>query len=234
LKVLRTVLKRVSPRTVLFCGTIYNMNPNPIISDTVLGSKYFNPDYLFNQALSFFRALFESTSNISTEIISLYNTILLFLALFFLTIIFYSSIRLLEIRKKEHKHLEHEITEYAHHQAEKEKKLREGEEVSKNPRWLKTLSYLFSQHESDWKLAVIEADSMLEGLMDQMGFKEENLGEKLKGATQESFHGLTSAWEVHTIRNKIAHDGAAFTLTQREAKRIIALYEQIFREYGYI
>ena len=210
------------------------MNPNPIISDTVLGSKYFNPDYLFRQGWAWFYEFMGYINTYGKDILDSFNFILLLLALFFLAVISYSSIRLLEIRKKERKHLAQEIAEYDNRQAEKEKKLREGGEVSRNPRWLKTLSYLFSQHESDWKLAIIEADSMLEGLLDQMGFKGENLGEKLKGATQDSFHGLTSAWEVHTIRNKIAHDGVAFMLTQREAKRIIALYEQIFREYGYI
>ena len=96
------------------------------------------------------------------------------------------------------------------------------------------MAYLFSQHASDWKLAVIEADSMLENLMGQLGFAGENLGDKLKSATQESFKRLSSAWEAHAVRNRIAHEGASFELSQHEAKRVIALYEQIFREYGYI
>ncbi len=206
------------------------MNPNPILENSALGSKFFNPDYLFNQGLTFFRNLF----GYSTEIISVYHTILFFLAMFFLTIISYTAIRMFEIRKKERKHLEREIAEYAHRQAEREKKSKETEEVSRNPQWVKTLSYLFSQHASDWKLAVIEADSMLEDLMSQMGFKGETLGDKLKSADQIKFRNLPSAWEVHTVRNRIAHEGVAFELTQREAKRIIAIYEQIFREYGYI
>lgn len=208
------------------------MNPNPILEDSVLGSKWFNPDYLFNQGLEFFRQLFNYT--ISAETISFYHTVLFFLSLFFLTIISYATVRMFEIRRKEHKHLQHEIAEYAHRQKELEKKRQEGEEVSRNPRWIKTLSYLFSQHASDWKLAVIEADSMLESLMGELGFKGENLGEKLKSATQENFSSLPSAWEVHTIRNRIAHEGLAFELSQHEAKRVIALYEQVFRQYGFI
>ena len=80
----------------------------------------------------------------------------------------------------------------------------------------------------------IPTDSMLEGLLDQMGFQGESLGDKLKSANQDNFPQLTSAWEVHTIRNRIAHEGLAFELTQHEAKRVIALYEQIFHAYGYI
>ena len=203
-------------------------------SQSVVSSKFLNPDYLFNQAVLFFKWIFNIGSDASGEVVFLYNLALVCLAVFFIAIIFYAAIRTLEIRKKEHTHLQHELEEYAHHQAEKEKKSKESEEVSKNPRWVKTLAYLFSQHSSDWKLAIIEADSMLESLLDQLGFKGEGLGEKLKSADQNKFRGLVSAWEVHTTRNKIAHEGANFELTQREAKRIIALYEHMFRDYGFI
>lgn len=210
------------------------MNPNPLLENSFLGSKWLNPDYLFGKGSAFFQNLFNFNISNWPQILSIYNSILFFLALFFLTIISYTSIRMLEIRRKEHKHLHHELEEYAHHQAEHKKKIQEKEAVSKNERWNQTLSYLFSQHASDWKLAVIEADSMLESLMGDLGFKGETLGDKLKGATQEKFRGLSSAWSVHTIRNRIAHEGGSFELSQHEAKRIIAIYEQIFREFGYI
>ena len=75
---------------------------------------------------------------------------------------------------------------------------------------------------------------MLDSLMTQLGFKGESLGEKLKSADRDKFRSLTSAWEVHTLRNRIAHEGLSFTISHYEAKRVIALYEQIFREFGYI
>lgn len=207
---------------------------NSLLEDTFLGSKWLNPDYLFNEGFTLSRELFYYILNNEARIISAYNSILFFFALFFLTLMSYCAVRMFEIRRKEDKHLAHEIAEYAHHQAEHERKKGESEAVSKNPQWIKTLGYLFSQHASDWKLAVIEADNMLDALLSQLGFKGASLGEKLKGATQETFPNLTIAWEVHTIRNKIAHEGASFVLTQREAKRVIALYEQIFRDFGYI
>jgi len=146
----------------------------------------------------------------------------------------YCAIRMIEIRMKEHKHLKHEIEEYAHHQAERAKKKIEDESVSKNEHWIKTIHYLFSEHPNDWKLAVIEADTMLDVLLGELGFKGESLGEKLKSATQDKFKDLTVAWEVHNIRNKIAHEGADFELSHHEAKRVIAIYEQIFRNFGFI
>lgn len=170
----------------------------------------------------------------SQEITSLLNGVLLFLAMFFIAVIIYSSIRVLEIRKKEHAHLRHELAEYAHKQKEKEEKEKAKENISRNPRWVQVLEYLSSINVSDWKLAVIEADSMLESLMDDLGLKGENLGEKLKAADRDKFKSLTTAWEVHAIRNRIAHEGLNFDLSLHEAKRVIALYEQIFHEFGYI
>lgn len=210
------------------------MDQNIIFENSVLGSKWLNPDYLFDQGLSFFHKLSNLNIQIGPEALAFFHVVLFIFALFFLTIISYCVVRMLEIRRKEDKHLQHEIAEYAHHQAEKKKKLEEGSNVSKNERWVKTLGYLFSQHSSDWKLSIIEADAMLDAFMTQLGFKGETLGEKLKAATQDNFRNLTIAWEVHTIRNRIAHEGALFEISQYEAKRVIALYESIFREFGYI
>jgi hypothetical protein len=154
------------------------------------------------------------------------------LALFFLTLLAYCAVRLLEIRKKEHEHLRHEIAEYAHHHKAKEEA--QAAAPSANPRWLKVLEYTFSETPSDWKLAIIEADSLLDDLLDTLGFRGESLGEKLRSADQERFPMLTRAWEVHTIRNNIAHEGSTFEISHVEAKRVVAVYEQIFRNYGFI
>lgn len=207
---------------------------NSLTEGTFLSSKYLDPAYLFNNGYAFFHDLFSFIVGAWGDILTFYYFAVFFLATFFLFIIFYCIIRLFEIRKKEHEHVHHEIHEYAHYMAEKEKKAQAGESGSSNPRWMETLTYLFSNNEGDWKLAIIEADSMLDSLMEQLGFKGESLGEKLKSADQGNFRNLTTAWEVHTIRNRIAHEGSAYVISQHEAKRIIALYEKIFREYGYI
>lgn len=207
---------------------------NSLTEGTFLGSKYLNPVYLFNEGYTFFHDLFLFLVRVSDDVITIYYFLVFGLATFFLFIIFYCIIRMFEIRKKEHEHIHHEIEEYAHHMAEKEKKAKAGESGSTNPRWMKTLTYLYSNSSSDWKLAIIEADAMLDELMSQLGFRGETLGEKLKGADQGNFRNLTAAWEVHTIRNRIAHEGLSYEISQHEAKRVIAIYERIFQEFGYI
>ncbi len=209
-----------------------NNSQNVFLQNTPLSSKYFDPSYLFGKEWNFLVNIFHFIFNPQTgEVVTI---ILYILAFFFVVIICYTLVRLFEIRKKEKAHLHHEIEEYAHHKSEYEKHLHEEAGGSKNEHWSKVLTYIFSQHSSDWKLAIIEADAMLEIMLGQLGFLGDTLGDKLKSANQETFPQLTKAWEVHTVRNRIAHDGMAFDLSQHEAKRIIALYEEIFHAYGFI
>ncbi len=208
------------------------VNQNNLLQGSFFNYKYLNPDYLFNKGIIFFKHFFDIIFSPAAK--ATWETILFFFAVFFISIIAYTIVRMFEIRHKEHAHLKHEIAEYAHHQAEYAKHLHEQVGGSKNEHWGKTLNYLFSQYSSDWKLAIIEADTMLDRLLDQLGFQGDSLGDKLKTTTQETFPLLTDAWQVHTIRNRIAHEGLSFELSHHEAKRVIGIYEHIFYKYGYI
>ena len=206
---------------------------SPVLGSQILGSRLFDPAYWFNHEVSLSREfyIYITSDGFHTTLI----TIAALLSIFFITIICYCFIRMLEIRKKEHDHIHHEVAEYTHKQKQREEKAKAGEStVSKNAKWNQVLTLLFSQSPSDWKLSVIEADAILEDLLDSMGYRGETLGDKLKTGGLSGFKLLNSAWDAHNVRNKIAHEGSAFELSQREAKRVIALYEQVFREYGFI
>lgn len=193
---------------------------------------------IFLNIENFFDKAIEVIMNFSNVVFTQKNLDILYFilsifAIFCITVIIYSIIRIFEVRKKQHEHMHHEIAEYAHHKATSEKESRKKGSI-KNERWKKVLDYLFSHNENDWKLAVIESDTMLFDLLTQLKFKGDTLGDKLKGADRDSFHYLTAAWEAHSVRNKIAHEGSSFYLPLKEAKRVVALYEQIFSEFGYI
>ena len=204
---------------------------NKFLEDPLLSYKYLSPEYLFDRMRSFvewFYHLFFQEGTLSG-----FKVILSLLSIFFLFVIAYTSTRMLEIRRKEKEHLAHEIAEYARHQEAKQRE-KIGEEVSKNENWRNVLAHLVSPNLNDWKLAILEADTMLEGLLTQLGFEGENIGEKLKLLDKEKFRNLNFAWEAHSMRNRIAHEGIDFTFSHAEANRIITLYEQIFRDYDYI
>lgn len=156
----------------------------------------------------------------------------IFIVLFIL-VISYTTVRMLELRKRENLYLEDEMKRYNEKIKAKEKKL-ESSENSKNPRWNAVSEYMQSDSENNWKLAILEADTILDSLLDSLGFVGEGIGEKLKKANPEKFKNLNSVWEAHNIRNKIAHEGSDFKISKHEADRVIYMYEQVFRDYNYI
>jgi len=89
-----------------------------------------------------------------------------------------------------------------------------------------------SDNPNDWKLAIIEADIMLDSILKQRGYPGTSLGERLKNISSSQLASLQDAWEAHKIRNRIAHDGADFVLTRRIAQETIMRYQRVFQEFG--
>lgn len=208
--------------------TINSTAEHPIFNPTFL-----NLEYLFNQILNFLHRFFGGF--ISETFVIFLKVLAGLFAVYFVVIIGYAISRIFEIKKKEEEHLEHELEEYAHKHAKNNETSGMREEGRpRNERWINVLNYLSSMNPSDWKLAVMEADAMLENLTDQLELNGVNLGERLKAADREKFKSLDDAWVAHIVRNKIAHEGSKFDLSQHEANRVIVLYENVFREFGYI
>lgn len=99
--------------------------------------------------------------------------------------------------------------------------------------WIKIWNALSSTNPADWKVAILEADNLLDLMVTRMGYRGEGIGEKLKAIEPSDFNTLNDAWEAHKIRNKIAHEGN-YDLTFKEAQTAIAHYEKVFREFEFI
>lgn len=104
----------------------------------------------------------------------------------------------------------------------------------KNEKWESIIEKINSANSSDWRLAIVEADIMLEELLRRSGYHGDTLGEMLKSVEKSDFTTLESAWEAHKIRNAIAHRGADFPLNEREAKHAVSLFEEVFKEFKII
>ncbi len=104
----------------------------------------------------------------------------------------------------------------------------------KNDKWERILTHIGSDNSSDWRLAILEADIVLDELLDYLGYVGDTIGDKLKKANPGDFRTIDMAWEAHKIRNAIAHEGQDFALSQREAQRIIGLYQNVFNEFEFI
>ncbi len=104
----------------------------------------------------------------------------------------------------------------------------------KNPtldKWKQIVEWSESNNEANLRLSIIEADIILDSLLKKLGLPGETMGDKLKAVERSDFNTIDDAWEAHKARNNIAHQGSEFLLNQREARRIISLYERVFREF---
>jgi hypothetical protein len=101
-------------------------------------------------------------------------------------------------------------------------------------RWRKIVELGSSTNENDWRQAIIQADVILDEILDKMGYHGEGVGEKLKAVEKADFQTLDQAWEAHKVRNAIAHEGPDFMLSQHEVRRVINLFQQVFEEFFYI
>ena len=110
----------------------------------------------------------------------------------------------------------------------------EVDEKEGSSKWRMVLKHASSKNPSDWKLAIIEADTILDALVERAGFPGDTLGERLKNADKGMFQTLDYAWEAHKIRNRIAHEGSNFVLSERDAEKTISQYEEVFKEFQYI
>lgn len=109
-----------------------------------------------------------------------------------------------------------------------------GEEQTINPRWARIQDHLEKENEGEWRIAILEADIMLGDMLEAMGYVGDSIGERLKKIETSDFTSLHQAWEAHKIRNQVAHEGSNFHLTEREARRVIGMYRQVFDEFQYV
>ncbi|MBX4181526.1 hypothetical protein KW807_01525 [Candidatus Parcubacteria bacterium] len=108
----------------------------------------------------------------------------------------------------------------------------EEEQVKKeeNKKWQEVLTHAHSDDPANWRVAIIEADVLLEEGLRMAGYPGDSVGEMLKSAEGGDLINLQAAWEGHKVRNRIAHEGNAFQLNEREVRRVISHFEAILSE----
>lgn len=91
--------------------------------------------------------------------------------------------------------------------------------------WLKLKKRLGTGLESEYKLAIMEADAMLDEALKRMGLFGETLGEKLDKVTPVVLPNLAEIRQTHNLRNNIVHD-PNYRLNLDAASKTINIYEK--------
>lgn len=199
------------------------MQPNIVqtaIDKPLFNPTYLNVEYVFNKIVEYSQWLIDIIKN--PKAWETLGTTSMILSLIFITIIIFSLVRLREIQMEEKEEVDHEI----------KKAVAEDEERDRtaNPRWHYILTLVESPNDSDWRVSIIEADTMLEELLREKGMEGDTVSELLEEARSNGYASMQDAWEAHLVRNKIAHQGSEFPVSQVEARRVIRMFQNFFEE----
>jgi hypothetical protein len=96
-------------------------------------------------------------------------------------------------------------------------------------RWSEIRGHLDSPRESEWKIAVLEADKLVDDSLARAGFSGGSFGDRLTNIAPGVLVSLDGLWWAHKIRNRLAHEMDYF-LRYTEAKQAVAYYEQALNE----
>ena len=95
--------------------------------------------------------------------------------------------------------------------------------------WEKIIKRLEGAQESEYKLAVIEADETLNDVLEKIGFTGQTIEERLGKLTPEVLPNIDQLKEAHQVRDNILHD-PDFRLGLEKAKKTLDVYEKSLRD----
>jgi hypothetical protein len=179
---------------------------------------------LFGGSFQSIQSFFDSVTN--PNMWHTIGTISGILSIIFIAIIIFVLVRIREMQLDDYAKLDEDIRQALQRDQEIER--------NANPRWHYITTMVESINESDWRVAIIEADTMMEEELKNRGLSGETTSELLESAKASGYSGIQNAWDAHLVRNQIAHEGANFPLSQIQARRTIRMYQSFFENIGAI
>jgi len=191
-----------------------------VIDKPLFDPSYLNIEYFFSKIVDFTIPVINFFSDPHTW--ATIGTTSNIISIIFLAIIIFSIVRLIEIQIFDKDEVKHEIHEAMLRQKEIDR--------NANPRWHYIQTLIESPNESDWRVAVMEADSMLEETLIEKGLSGSTVSELLEAAKESGYRSMQDAWDAHLVRNQIAHEGSDYPLSQIEGRRTIKMFQNFFEE----
>jgi len=104
---------------------------------------------------------------------------------------------------------------------------------SEDQRWQKILERLKKGDEANLKLAIIEADSLLDDILKRISFPGGNMEERLGQINKAEMKSIDKIWEAHKIRNRIVSNSNT-RVTLEEAEQAVSGIEEALKELEYL
>lgn len=187
--------------------------------------NFLNLEYVFLRLLELLRNFdLVAVLNWILSVIAYLRPIALIITVFLIYVIIYSKIKIKDVEKLE----QSKFNPTGSHVEVA------GQDNSLVAQWQEVQRHINSTNPSDWRLAILEADIMLDEILEKQGYQGDTIGDKLKGVDKSDMLSLDAAWEAHKIRNQIAHEGVSFQINEREAKRVVGLFQKVFEEFYHL
>jgi hypothetical protein len=97
--------------------------------------------------------------------------------------------------------------------------------------WDAVQKHFFAGGTNDLKVAVMDADNILNDALQYAGVRGINLGDRLKHIKRNQVPNLEDIWEAHKLRNEIAHE-TSFPLKRDAAERALEAYRIALKNLG--
>ncbi|MFC1756917.1 hypothetical protein ACFLZC_02060 [Patescibacteria group bacterium] len=184
---------------------------------------FINVEYIFQKVYDFFIWLWTFAFGGSQGFAGPSSTVIIVVA--FISVVLaigvaYNLYKIFRMNKQHLAELTKIVTDVSHEERKTE--------------WDGIKKHIDSDNESDWRMAVLEADSLMEDIIKKIGYKGETFGDRLSKVKSSQLKSIDEVWFAHKMRNRIAHEGKRFKLTKGSAQKIIDSYEKAFKELEYI
>ena len=99
--------------------------------------------------------------------------------------------------------------------------------------WEQIRKRILSSEQQDWKLAVLEADKILDEILKMAGYLGNDLGKKLEILTPENLPSLAEIKKAHSLAANILRD-PSMELKREDAIVVLKSYKKAFIELNLI
>lgn len=94
-------------------------------------------------------------------------------------------------------------------------------------RWKQIDELVSHGKQMNYKLAVIEADKLLDHVLQELNFPGTKMSTRLKMASYK-FPALKQVWWAHKVRNNVVHE-VRYSLSAGETRKVISLFKKALK-----
>ncbi|TSC89163.1 MAG: Uncharacterized protein G01um10143_544 [Parcubacteria group bacterium Gr01-1014_3] len=99
--------------------------------------------------------------------------------------------------------------------------------------WHKIVHRSKEPDQTEWKMAILEADKLLDDVLRSSGYNQPSVDERFNALSTELISNYDQVMQAHAVRSKVSKD-PEFSLAHAEAIEVLKIYKKALQEFGLI